>query len=107
MSALPASAQETRPLVDIRHAPTRDDKAMNECLRAIDVPFTVIATKADKISKSQRARHVQLICRELLVQPWEVIPCSSEDGTGRDAVLARFSEVVEAFYAEENGEPDA
>lgn len=82
-------------LVDIRHAPTQEDKGMNEFLRMTGIPFTVIATKADKISKAQRARHVQLICRELLVQPWEVIPYSSEDGTGRDKVLALFSQVVE------------
>lgn len=88
-------------LVDIRHAPTQDDKAMTAFLRATGIPFTVIATKADKISRSQRARHVQEICRDLQVQPWEVIPYSSEDGTGRDAVLALFSKVVDAFHAEE------
>lgn len=83
-------------LVDLRHAPTEDDRAMHAFLRATEIPFTVIATKADKIGKSQRARHVQLICRTLQVQPWEVIPYSSEDGTGREAVLALFSNVVDA-----------
>lgn len=87
-------------LVDIRHAPTGDDKNMNAFLRETGIPFTVIATKADKISKSQRARHVHEICRDLQVQPWEVIPYSSEDGTGRDAVLALFSKVVDAFHVE-------
>ena len=91
-------------LVDIRHAPTQDDKGMTAFLRATEIPFTVIATKADKISRSQRARHVQEICRELQVQPWEVIPYSSEDGTGRDAVLGLFSKVVDAFRAEDSGE---
>lgn len=81
-------------LVDLRHDPTGEDRGMNEFLRAAGTPFTVIATKADKISKGQRARYVHAICRALLVQPWEVIPYSSEDGTGRDAVLALLAKVL-------------
>ena len=38
-------------LVDIRHEPTEDDRTMNRFLRETDIPFTVIATKADKISR--------------------------------------------------------
>ena len=39
-------------------------------------------------------KHIAAICRALQVQPWEVIPFSSEDGTGRDAVLALFDRVL-------------
>lgn len=35
-------------LVDIRHAPTADDVTMNQFLRQMGIPFTVIATKADQ-----------------------------------------------------------
>lgn len=80
-------------LVDIRHKPTQDDRDMNAFLRQTGIPFTVVATKADKISRAQRARQVHAICRTLQVQPWEVIPYSSEDGTGRDAVLSLFDRV--------------
>ena len=72
-------------LVDIRHAPTQEDQMMVEYLRHYDIPFTVIATKADKLSKAQRGRNIPVICRTLAVQPWEVLAHSSEDGTGRDA----------------------
>lgn len=75
-------------LVDIRHAPTEDDQLMVEYLRHFDIPFTVVATKADKLSKAQRGRSIPAICRALAVQPWEVVPYSSKDGTGKDAVLA-------------------
>ena len=74
-------------LVDIRHEPTRDDQMMVEYLRHYDIPFTVVATKADKLSKAARGRSIPLICRTLAVQPWEVIPYSSEDGTGREKIL--------------------
>ena len=74
-------------LVDIRHAPTQEDQMMVEYLRHYDIPFTVVATKADKLSKAARGRSIPVICRTLAVQPWEVIPYSSEDGTGREKVL--------------------
>ena len=74
-------------LVDIRHEPTRDDQMMVEYLRHYDSPFTVGATKADKLSKAARGRSIPVICRTLAVQPWEVIPYSSEDGTGRERIL--------------------
>ncbi len=71
-------------LVDIRHEPTNDDQLMVEYLRHYDIPFTVVATKCDKISKAARGRNIPVICRKLAVQPWEIIPYSSDDGTGRD-----------------------
>ena len=74
-------------LVDIRHAPTADDQLMVNYLRHYDIPFTVVATKADKLSKAQRGRSIPVICRTLAVQPWEVLQYSSEDGTGRDRLL--------------------
>ena len=83
-------------LVDIRHTPTRDDQMMVDYLRHYDIPFTVIATKADKLSKAQRGRSIPVICRTLAVQPWEIIVYSSEDGTGREALL----EHIEAELSE-------
>ena len=74
-------------LVDIRHAPTREDQMMVDYLRHYDIPFTVVATKADKLSRAARGRSIPVICRTLAVQPWEVVPYSSEDGTGREKVL--------------------
>ncbi len=90
-------AQELRHvfcLVDIRHEPTEDDKNMNAFLRQMGIPFTVIATKADKISRAARSKQLAPICRALMVQPWEVICWSSEDGTGRDQVQKLLDEVL-------------
>lgn len=86
-------------LVDIRHEPTSDDIMMVNYLRHYNIPFTVVATKADKLSKAQRSRSIPVICRKLVVQPWEIIQYSSEDGTGRDKLLALISE--KAFAPEE------
>lgn len=79
-------------LVDIRHAPTEDDQLMVEYLRHYEIPFTVVATKADKLSKAQRSRSIPSICRALAVQPWEIVTTSAKDATGQDRLL----EVIEA-----------
>ena len=88
-------------LVDIRHEPTEDDKTMNTFLRQMDIPFTVIATKSDKISRGARQKQLAPICRNLLVQPWEVICFSSEDRTGREELLQKIEEVLSEDEAAE------
>ena len=82
-------------LVDIRHEPTEDDQLMVEYLRHYGIPFSVVATKADKLSKAQRGRSIPAICRKLAVQPWEVMVYSSKDGTGKDELLALIGDEVE------------
>lgn len=89
-------------LVDIRHEPSAEDREMNLFLRQADIPFTIVATKADKISRGARLKHIAPICRALAVQPWQVLVFSSEDGTGRDELLER----IEAVCTEEQ-EPSA
>ena len=84
-------------LVDIRHEPSTEDREMNVFLRQVGIPFTVVATKADKISRGARLKYIAPICRALAVQPWQVIPFSSEDGTGREELLTKIEEVC---YAE-------
>ena len=95
-------------LVDIRHEPTQEDCEMNTFLRQAGIPFTVIATKADKISRGARMKHIAAICRGLYVQPWQVIPFSSEDGTGREEILAKIEEVCyEVEEIEDDGAPQS
>ena len=81
-------------LVDIRHTPTQEDQMMVEYLRHYNIPFSVIATKADKLSKAQRGKNIPVICRTLAVQPWEILCYSSEDGTGRDQLLKKIEDEV-------------
>ena len=81
-------------LVDIRHEPTADDQTMVEYLRHYGLPFTVVATKADKLSRAAAGKNIQAICRMLAVQPWEIVPFSSEDGTGRDKLLTLMESLI-------------
>ena len=80
-------------LVDIRHEPSQEDREMTLILRQAEIPFTVVATKADKISRGARLKYLAPICRALAVQPWQVIPFSAEDGTGREELLERIEQV--------------
>ena len=82
-------------LVDIRHEPTQDDIAMNQYFRQMGIPFTVIATKADKISRGARMKQIAPICRALLVQPWEILCYSSEDGQGRSELLGMLGSLLQ------------
>ena len=81
-------------LIDIRHDPSQDDINMMEFIRSVNIPFQVIATKADKIPRSARLKHTAAICRALQVQPWEIIIWSSISGEGRDAVIAAIGKVI-------------
>lgn len=74
-------------LVDIRHAPSKDDVEVHAGLRALDVPLIVIATKADKIGKSQIDAHVRQI-RKGLQTDVRILPVSAEKRTGLEEIWA-------------------
>ena len=90
------SLRLTLHLVAIRHEPTRDDVTMNRFLRQTEQPFFVVATKADKISKAQRQKNIALIGRSLEVQPWQILPYSSETGEGRKELLKVIEDALKA-----------
>ncbi len=78
-------------IVDARHAPTGDDVTMLEWFRASGCPLTVVANKLDKVKKSGREECMGIIREKLkLTEEDCLIPFSAEDGTGRDALLARL-----------------
>ena len=81
-------------LVDMRHKPSDDDVDMINYLRHFGIPVITVCTKADKLSRAERGRQAPVICRRLAVQPWDLIPFSSVDGTGRDQLLARLEALL-------------
>ena len=89
-------------LVDIRHEPTQDDLQMNQFLRAMNLPFLVVATKADKISRGARMKQLAPICRQMQVQPWQVICYSSETGDGREQLLSALEKALTENRETEN-----
>ena len=77
-------------LVDIRHEPTDDDKMLINYLYAYHIPFTVIATKADKLSRAQQQKAIGVISSALAIGRQDLIVTSAEKKTGKEAVLARI-----------------
>jgi GTP-binding protein len=82
-------------LVDLRHEPTVLDKQMLKYLYAYNIPFTVVATKADKLSKSQISAAVQTVSTALTVGRDDIIVFSGLNGTGKEAVEAVLDSVLE------------
>ena len=73
-------------LVDIRHAPSANDAMMYEWIVSQGY-HPIIATKLDKIKRSQIAKNVKILKEGLhLVPGTKVIPFSSETKQGRDEV---------------------
>ncbi|MCH5147968.1 MAG: YihA family ribosome biogenesis GTP-binding protein [Clostridiales bacterium] len=82
-------------LADIRHDPTEDDKQMVEYLYYHTIPFTVIATKADKISKAAIGRSLINISSIYKCGADNIIAVSSETKYGFEKVLERLTEIIE------------
>ncbi len=83
-------------LVDIRHDPTNDDLVMYNYLFTNNLPFTVVATKADKIGKSQVKNRCRALASQFKVGESNVIAISSLNKTGREQVLERIEQIVTA-----------
>ncbi|MDE7082411.1 MAG: ribosome biogenesis GTP-binding protein YihA/YsxC [Clostridia bacterium] len=88
-------------LADIRHDPTSDDKQMVEYLYYYLVPFTVIATKADKLSKAQQSKSVTNIAAIYKCGKDDVIATSAETRQGLDRVIEKIETILQL------GEEDA
>ncbi len=77
-------------LVDSRLEPQKIDLRFIEMLGMHGIPFGIIFTKADKLSKAQLGRSMERYAQTLSEQ-WEELPpmlySSSEKGTGREEIL--------------------
>ena len=83
-------------LVDSRHEPQKIDVEFMQWLGENGVPFAIIFTKADKLSRSALAGNVAAYKARLL-EDWEELPpifiTSSDNGQGRDELLQYISDV--------------
>ena len=83
-------------LVDIRHAPTRQDLQMYEYLRHYGLDGIVVATKADKVSRNEQANNLAGIRKELKLGPEDILlPVSALKRTGTEQLLDVIEKVLE------------
>lgn len=78
-------------LIDSRITPTELDIKMLKFLFYYQIPFSIIATKTDKLPKSKINQYIQSCASKLTIGKDNIIPYSSETGFGREKVL----EIVE------------
>jgi len=81
-------------LADIRHDPTADDRQMVEYLYYHTVPFTVIATKADKLSRAQADKSLFNIAAAYKCGKDNVLATSAETRQGLDRVLEKIENIL-------------
>lgn len=80
-------------LVDIRHKPNENDQLMMSYIRNSGLEPLVIATKADKLKRSQVVKHVKVIADTLKLESTDqVIPFSSMTKQGKDEIWEEIDE---------------
>ena len=80
-------------LIDIRHEPTAHDRQMFGYIIYYGIPYTLIATKADKLAKTKRKQAANAVAKQLGAPPYAVA-YSSESGDGKQELLQRIDAVV-------------
>lgn len=84
-------------LIDFRHPPTADDLMMVNFLIDSEIPFVVILTKADKLSKKQREERRESLKTEIpCAEDITIIEFSAQTGEGRDEIRAIIEEIAES-----------
>ena len=81
-------------LSDIRRDPSEDDLQMLSFLNYHIVPFTVIATKSDKLSRMKVKERVRAVANAYGLGEGNVIPFSGVTGDGKGELLAKIGQVI-------------
>ncbi|MCH5350422.1 MAG: ribosome biogenesis GTP-binding protein YsxC [Clostridiales bacterium] len=84
-------------LMDIRRDPSDLDKTLINYFRDMGVPFTVVLTKADKLSRAQAGNAKIKIASSLGLARDNLIVTSSLDKIGREQVLERLEAVISSY----------
>jgi GTP-binding protein len=87
-------------LIDVRHEPQKVDLEFMQNLSEKDIPFYIVFTKADKLSKTAVERNLASYEAEML-ETWDEMPyyfvTSSVNSTGRDELLHEITELNLTF----------
>ncbi|MGN0771155.1 MAG: ribosome biogenesis GTP-binding protein YihA/YsxC [Christensenellales bacterium] len=81
-------------LIDIRRTPDALDKQMVAYLHYYHLPFVVVATKGDKLSKAQQSRQRQIIASQLAIGADDVIVTSCISRQGKDEILNKIEALI-------------
>lgn len=83
-------------LIDIRLPQIESDRRFMEWMASEGIPFSIVFTKADKLSQTQQKNHVEEYKRELIKQ-WEELPpifiTSAKNKAGKEDLLSYIEEM--------------
>ena len=83
-------------LVDMRHAPTKDDIHMINYLLATEMPFVLVLTKADKLNKTERAKRMEAFKDEIpCFEDIHSIPFSSQTFEGVEELRTIVEDIAD------------
>ncbi len=86
-------------LIDMRHAPTKDDIHMINFLIESEIPFVIALTKADKLTNNQRKQRMEAFKTEIpYFNDITVIEFSSQTGEG----VEKIREIIEEVSSDDN-----
>lgn len=72
-------------LIDLKVGPTADDEMMLDFLNQNSIPYIIIATKIDKLNKTDRKAALEALVDHPLVKPGTaIVPFSALNGEGRE-----------------------
>ena len=95
-------------LIDIRHDPSANDKLMYSWIVEQGFNPIIIATKLDKIKRSQTQKQLKLIRTGLNVKPGtQILPFSAETKQGRDEIWALIDTLITPEAEEQAELPEA
>ena len=85
-------------LIDMRHPPTKDDLMMIDYLVECEMPFAIVLTKMDKLSRRQQQERLAAIQTEIpYADQITILPVSSETGEG----LEKIRQIIEELSCRE------
>lgn len=89
-------------LIDIRHEPSANDRQMYNWIIEQGYHPIIIATKMDKIKRSQLQKHIKMIKNGLeVVEDTIVIPFSAQTKQGREEIYELLDDMIEHFYEDD------
>ena len=88
-------------LIDIRHEPSANDRQMYQWILSNGYQPIIIATKMDKLNRSQLQKHIKMVREGLdVAKDTIVIPFSAVSKQGRDEIYALIDDMMQAVEEE-------
>jgi len=82
-------------LIDIRRDPGKEEFDMVDWLESHEMPYLIILTKSDKLSKTKQQKRLNTICSQMNREKNHVILFSAKTKKGRDTILEEIKSLID------------